>query len=503
MLQTDAGILQGLEKVESHLQKGKPTLTLSDAASVTGYHIDDAKKVMEGMMAKYHTRLLVTENGDLIYDFGSYLHRRGERTWAEWWRGAKKTLWKVFVWVFKAWITVTLVVYFTIFLLILIAALVAMMSANKDGDNSKSSGGIGELIGALFRSIFIWDTVTQHQYQSTDSRGYTYRNYQPRPALLGKKTDKPSKNFVASVYDFVFGPPHYEPSPLANQQEVASFLRENRGVITTSEIIGLAGWKVEEAELFMGDCLARFKGEVRLTDEGVLYGDFEEMTRSKLEKGRRKIEWYWDEYEAPYQLTGNSAGRNALIIFMNLFNLSFASFFLYITQAGDADMLPILVGLGYVPFTFSAIFFGLPLYRSFQVSRLNERRRQNNRRKRLMKIIFQFHQRSLNAEERMALEKAGQAPRPEDMAQYRLTAAQLTTLVNLNAKEEKLSLAEVETLMKDLLPNLWGEMDSDLDTMTNYYRFPRLAEEVSKIHKVRQNRLDSGNLGEIVMDTDN
>lgn len=485
MLQNQQGILQGVDKIENHLKTSNKQLTLNDATSITGYHIDDSKKVMEKLLERYHTRLQVTESGQLIYDFGGYLHRRGDRTWTEWWRLVGKTTWKVFVWIFKAWIALTLVVYFLIFLVILIAIIIAALSGDGDGDSD--GGGLADIVGSLFRGIFIWSDYshTRETYYHTDRRGYDYKKYRNRQSPIRSKKSKKAesndgkKDFTASVYDFVFGPKRFKDEHLANQQEVAAFLRKNQGIITTSEVVGLAGWKIDEAENFMGDCLARFKGNAEISENQILYGDFLELTQSKTQEGDAKIEWYWDEYEAPYEVTGNTATRNFWVIFMNLFNLSFASFFLYIAlieEAGGADML-MTVLLGYVPFTFSFLFFLIPLIRSIGVASKNKQRRINNIRKRLMRVIFRNYDKSIKIED-------------------------LEDWVNETGKEEKLSQTEIKQVMQSVLNDLWGEMEFDTNNASASYYFNRLADEIREAKRLRENRGGQNLLGDVVFESD-
>ena len=57
--------------------------------------------------------------------------------------------------------------------------------------------------------------------------------------------DKTAKSFVASVYDYVFGPGRVELHPLSNQQEAAAYIRTQKGLITVPEIIALTAEMIE------------------------------------------------------------------------------------------------------------------------------------------------------------------------------------------------------------------------------------------------------------------
>ncbi len=477
-------LYEGINTLEQRLKQSDRVFTLGDAAALTGYSLDQAKQVLDSLMNKYDCRLQVTENGDLIYDFGKKLHPRGERTWAEWWYQTKQRLWKIFVVIFKAWITVTLVVYFVIFLVILIALVIAMMSGNDDDNSSSSSdaSGLFLFIGDMFRSIFIWNTITGNTYYDRDHRGYNYRRYESRPSVFGRlnKKKKQGKNFVASVYDFVFGPPRVDTNPLANQQEVASYLRKNKGIVVIPEIIALAGWTAEQAEEFFTEVLIRYQGDSKLSENSILYGDFFELARTQTDEADAPIEWYWDEYEPEYKLTGNSTARNAGVIGMNLFNLIFASvisfgYFQNPYAFGDNTSL-IFILLGIIPLVFSFLFFLVPILRSFRIRPLEQQRHLENIRKRLMRVVYKS---------------------PEvAIAQDRL----LETVNAQNEAEEKLSQADIDEMMHRLILDFYGEIDPQADGQV-IYRFIHLREQLNEVERLREQRASGKDLGNIIFDT--
>ncbi len=481
-------LIDGVQKIEQGLKGRNRVFTIGDAAALTGYAWPEAKEALDQLMQRYDCRLQVTENGDLLYDFGKTLHRRGERTWAEWWQGAKQSLWNTFVFVFKIWITLTLVVYFVIFLILLIAMIVAMMAGNNDnrGGGSSRGGSVDvsggfEVLGEMFRSLFFWRTVTGGTYYDRDPYGYNYRRYESRPSVWGKrKKKKKGKNFVASVYDFVFGPPRVEAHPLANQKEVAAYLRENKGLIVMPEIVGLAGWNNPQAEDFFTEVITRYQGDSKISENKVLYGDFYELARSSSTDTDAQIEWYWDEYEPEYKLTGNTSGRNAGVVFMNLFNLAFASFILFgglqnIEEIALQGQEWIVILLGAVPFTFSFLFFLVPILRSFQIAPKERKRHQENIRKRLMKVIYQSPKESLSQKE-------------------------ILDVANADSRLEKLTSQTSEPILRQLLQDFDGDLDND-EYGQPLYRFTRLRDEQNEARHLRAQRSEGKDLGNIVFDT--
>jgi len=469
-----------LKTLESRLHKSGGYFTLNDAASATGLPVADARQAMDDLMSKYVCRLKVTENGDLIYDFGKEPLRRGEKTREERIAEFKESLWKAFQVFYKVWITVTLVLYFVIFLVLLIALIVAMMASNKDDDRRGSRGpSMGSLyiFFNVFRSLFDWNTHTRNVYYERDEYGYPYQHYQPTQSAFSKSASSPKENksFVASVYDFVFGPPRVETSPLANQQEAAAYLRQQKGIVVVPELKALAGWNSEEAETFFSDCLVRFNGQASISANGVLYGDFFELTRSVNKKEDTRIVWYWDEYEPEYELTGNTSSRNTMIAFLNGFNLVFALLSLnglFAPLVGTG--MWVTIGLGVVPILFSLIFFLVPALRYYNIKKYQRQQHIHNIRKRLMKVIFNSRDQFISLDT-------------------------LTQAVNSKGEEEKLSKEVVEQTMKDLLNDFAGEVQATEEGKVIYH-FPKLAYEMQEVKFLREKRAEGKDLGQVIFD---
>lgn len=476
--------------IDARLQQGERHFTLPEAAAMTGLSIDETRHAMEALLTKYVCRLQVSENGDLIYHFGETLQRRGEKTAAERRREFLAWLWRIFTVVYKAWIAVTLVVYFVVFLVIVVAALVAASSRQSSDDRRRHSGGMPIHMGSIFNlffSIFHWRTVTGTIDYQRDAQGYRYRHYEPRPAVINAK----KKNFMAAVYDFVFGPPRVELDPLGNEKEVAAYLQQHNGILVTAELSALAGWTLPQAETFLTDCILRYRGESKISDDPVLYGQFDELMRGVGEVETGEVVYYWDEYEPEYELNGNSRTQNMMICVLNGFNLLIA----FLIATGDLTALAsptapqdilawlaanaawVQVVLGWIPLAFSLLFFGIPLVRWLQIRTLQQRRREQNRRKRIFKAIFARQGRPQTVDEALAA-------------------------VNQGAGEEALSPSAVEATLKQLTLDMPGDMAVS-ETAEVQFAFPRLTAELTAVKRLRQNRRDDDTLGTIVIESDN
>jgi hypothetical protein len=370
--------------LEPFLFKSKGQITPADASSLTGLSNDQAKQALAELSQKYHCKLKVTENGDLIYDFGQ-LSLRGQRSWAEFFELVQNFFWNVFKAIFKVWISVTLIIYFGLFLFLVLTVLLA--SSDKKKDSKSSSIDIG-FIFALIRSIFIAEKINA-TFRQIDEYGYSYR-----------VPDRTQKNFINSVYDFVFGPPRVQRDSLEQEKEFTAFLHQNKGIATVSDVIAISGMSREQASDFFSLSLINFNGEPKIDEqEAVLYGEYRELLRvADPNQKRADVVYYWDEFEAPLVLTGNSSSRNIQIALMNALNLISGFVFIYVAEEISLQIL-----LGYIPFVFSLIFFSIPVLRYFKLEKQRAQLIKANLRRALMKSVFENRSRTLTAEKFVAL----------------------------------------------------------------------------------------------------
>lgn len=467
---------QALAVLEKALPSFSGSLTVSDAAAASGLSLSDAQQALEVLMNKYVCRLQVTESGEILFHFGKSLRRRGKKTLAEHLQTIGDWLWRGFKAGFKIWITVTLIVYFILYVLIIVALIIY----SRDDDGIIGLGWIGD----LFADLFWFAPRNMAVVHTTDSAGYRHRSYRQRKRK-NKKDLEEKKRFIQSVYDFVFGPPRPPFDPFADEKEVAAWLREQRGLLTMTEIVALAGWTYDQASERMADYLTRFNGDAQITDDGVLIGHFDRMLmRGDGEMEGGKIELFWDEYEAPYETTGNSGGRNAAIIGLNAFNLLISStLMLSPLVMSDIAFLFEEIGisggvaglfLGFLPMVFSILFFLIPILRGPVVSRREAKRKQRNRDRRILREIFAHPDRPFTVQE-------------------------MLQRVNRDRKD-KLSRDELEKHLLRLVSDYGGNTELEEDgTIT--YRFERIAFEEAVVKRIRMARKRIGNRGDVIFDT--
>ncbi len=465
-----------LATVEQAVKKLR-SFTIQDLAGQTGLSTFDSKRGVETLMKKYSCRMLVTDRGELIYDFGGFV-RRGSKTLRERVNEIAALLWKAFTYFFKVWIMVMLVGYFAVFvILLLVIAVATLFGGDRDREFNMNSG-VFLIVIRVLSEFFFWRTITDDLTYKRDRHGYRYRQYKPVTSDLfkSKKRGK-TKKFIISVFDYVFGPHRAEIHPLENQREVATYIRENKGLITMEEVRALAGWKGKQADEFFTEMISNFDGEIKVSDKGVIYGEFTDFLSGKHKEKSTDIVFYWDEFEPEYQLNGNSTERNLIITGMNLFVLvmSFGVLSDRLQIAGEsAQSFQFFFGI--IPFVYSSLFFLIPLVRSLINGMREKQHHLNNVRKRLMKEIYQ------DTSTKMSLVSMEQA---------------------LNSSREitdKVDQKSIKQIMSDEIHDWKGELLVD-DDAALVYDFTLLRESQADIKRLRGERQSSVTTGQTVFDT--
>ncbi|HRP02165.1 MAG TPA: hypothetical protein PLE30_05890 [Candidatus Kapabacteria bacterium] len=392
-----------VNELESILKKSKGKISPGDASTLTGYPIQQVKDALARLIEVYEARVTMdSETGQVQFIFNYPLFKRGTKTFKEYLQIVGEWIWKVFQIVYKAAIGVTLILYTVIFVLILIV----VMFSGKDNDRD-SNFDLGDLFGGLFRGIldaYTFSMISRDLTYGYDYDGNRYRSY--------TKDSNKGKNFVQSVYSFVFGPDRPKYNPLDDAKEAASYIRVNKGKLTAGNIVALAGVNFEEAEARLAEYTVRFNGDLEINNDGSLVADFTDLMNKKVQGlNDGKIVFYEDEVEAPYELTGNSNGRNLGIAGMNIFNFVMAmlmiSFFMGTVHVSQDPQLADIVSetvhelnwliyvLGYFPLVFSTLFFVIPGLRALRLPSKKKERQVNILRKKVIGAILRDGDKSI------------------------------------------------------------------------------------------------------------
>lgn len=400
------------EKVKSQLvtafKRRRNESTIADLIAVTGLPKYQVQEVSKMVLDEYRGQLKATESGELLYYFPYGMHSRIRGfapTAKRVVKGIFKTLGKVLAFLFKVWIMLMLVGYFVLFLLILIGAIVLSVAASgRSNQRSRSRGSGGAFFIVLrllefFVRIFFWVNLTK----SMDP------NYRRKPK---------GRPFYKSIFAYVFGEEDTG-SEWEAQEKIAviSYIRANKGIITTEELMVLTGKNYNGAQQVINHYLLEFEGEPMVSDNGTVYFFFPELLRSSAKELLSASEVSLSDlrFRELIPFTTNKSKTNAVITFFNLFNLGFGSYFFIFsligpTAAAGMDFgglytglievlqkyqvmlqpyLPILIVLGIVPLSFSVLFFLIPLLRTVPRVRRNREIKEENLRKSIYSYIYQ------------------------------------------------------------------------------------------------------------------
>lgn len=459
---------QALVLVEKKLGDLKGTLTPQDAAAATGLSVSEARDALTRLMELYVTRVTADDQGNVLFAFEYPLRERGTKTFAEKWALFRERAWRTFKVFYKVLIGVMVIVYFGIMAIALLLVVIALSKLSDSDDDGIG----GNVVGGLFRALFeglsyaFWFRPVPAAVM-IDDHGYAYRAAKTPKGILKKKGadgSTPQKSFVIGIYDLALGPERIASDPLADEREVAAFLREEKGIITPSEIVGLSGVSLDQAEERMADYLVRFNGDPVITDEGAVVGEFESYTIGRSAQADDRIIPYWDEFEAPFEHSGNSTGRNVAVLLMVGFTLVVGLGMLGGGLKVLAEFGPIFSGggarfiLGYFPIAFAASYILLSLARIPGVRRKETERLRRNREKKVMRVIFQnrLWQGTIEQIESALLER-GDRDVPRD---------------------------QLPSILESLMRNLHGEIQLGPNGET-LYTFERIGREIDAAEKRR------------------
>jgi len=450
------------------LRRLKGRGTVGDVVAQSGLPQDDVRAGLKTLLESHRGHLAVSDSGELLYEFDPRLIERGSEPWlARFNRKARAALAKAF----KVWIVLMLVVYFVVFVVLVIAAIFA----SQRGGDSRNTGWGGRRGGGHghFPNIWLWYWIWSPRWRI----GRPYYGHRWERSL--DKEDRVP--FYKKVFAFVFGPDRPEPTLQQLDRSKLRLIRARRGVITSAELVEHTALPLPEAENEMGRLLGSYGGEAVVSPKGVLVYAFPELLVSAHGRvSAREPNPAWLRLERPLELTGNTAGANALVAGMNGFTLLAsltAPWFIFprLGIAGPAAF----VGLVLVPVVFSILFFGVPLVRTVVVKRENRKRAARNVRRLLLGLVY-----------KKALAGPGDVGVEEAHAH-----------VASRLEGGAVSPGAVERELHTLAAEFDAEVLAD-EAGALRFRFPAVREQFEASETVRHTlRLENRALGEIVYDT--
>lgn len=461
---TSLALAQRKSSLLASLRRLKGRATAGDVVADTGLPADQVRTGLKELLESHRGHLAVSDTGELVYEFDPSLIERGsEPALARLARKVKKGLQAAF----KGWIVVMLVVYFVLFVVLVIAAVVA----SQRGD-SRGGGWGGRRRGGFNVNPFFWYWVWGPRWRL--GRPYYGHRWE---RTLGRNDRVP---FYKKVFAFVFGPDRPEPTQTQLDRAKLRLIRARNGVLTTAELVEHTGSTFDEAEEELGRLLGSYDGEAAVSPDGELVYAFPDLMTT-VREGRQPREPgpAWMRLEPARELTGNTAGANAVVVGMNAFTLvasATAPWFIFprLGLGGTAAF----VGLVLVPVVFSVLFFTGPLVRMAGVRLENRRRARRNVRRVLLGFVY------------------GQALKGETVG---VTEAHL--FVDRKLTEQPVRRAVVEKLLEELA----GELDADVTVADDgdvRYGFEEIPRQLAAGEAMRKRlRLEERTVDEIVFST--
>lgn len=416
-----------IQRIETFLDSANGPLSEADIAAGTGISIDETGRLLRQIMLRYECTLDVREDGAIVYDFGRNLRRIGVPTPRERLRAIGTRLWTLFQKLYRFTLAATLVLYAVIFVVLLMAAAVTAAFSTRD----EEAGVRGyRASAAIFRAVLEFATHSAIIYADVDAYGYRHKHFESRQSALRGTAKEPKKSFIASVYDFVFGPARVAIQDGAQERELAAFVRQSEGVLTVSDVQALSGRSRAASEKLFAQFVARFDGDAIVADNGALIARFETLMQSASDAHDAPVLYFWDEYEPPYELTGNTTGRNIAVGGLALFNIAGA-----IAMLTTSEIPALVSWLGVIPLVVFTLFLIIPAARALWIRRKNKEQHETNIRKRLYKEIFRGDEATLSF-------------------------ANIVEWANHNrTTEEQLSVAEIRPLLESTSYELGGSFD--------------------------------------------
>ena len=454
-------------EILASLRRLKGRGTVGDVVADSGLPNQSVRTGLKVLLESHRGHLDVSASGELLYDFDPKLIKRGSEPILS---RMKSMGARLLTASFKAWIVVMLVGYFILFVVLVIAALLA----SQRGNNSR--GGLGrQSHGGRIHTPNLW-----FWYWGWGPRWHIGRPYYGR--RWERTLDKDDKvPFYKKVFAFVFGPDRPRPTQAQLDRSIIRLIKSRRGVLTTGELVEHTGLPRSDAAGEMGRILGTYDGEAIASPEGELVYVFPDvMTSAHRRKKVRSPSPAWLRLEYPLELTGNSVGANVAVASMNLFTLiAAASSPWFIFPRLGIEGLAAFIGLVAVPVVFSVLFFGVPTLRMLRVKLENRRRAARNVRRVLLGFVYR---KTLEGDNATGLDES-----------YQHVSSQL--------KDQAIQQVDVETALHKIAAELNADVSTD-ESGALQFSFPTLRNEFLASDTIRRKlRLDEQDVDKIVFST--
>jgi len=276
-----------LKKIIPIIKSKQGILTAGDLALETSFPLIHVKYALGKLASKYIASVKATEDGGLLYDFGSKLKK--VRTNGE---ILKIILWapiNIIKYLLKLWIMLTLILYTFLFIFLIMALLVfsiiAMIasiftSATSSSDNNSNNNHSIWDLSFAFEALASMFKVVGNITEFLGGSSYNGRGKSP---------------FYANVFSFVFGDDKGKKT-FNYEKNIIRFHKINNKV-TLSEIINLTGLSEYKARKLVIDMLIKYEGDIKVSENGVIFYVFNNISFTDIEEVEESKETNNYEFE--------------------------------------------------------------------------------------------------------------------------------------------------------------------------------------------------------------
>lgn len=284
-----------LPEIEKAILRLGGKVTTAQVAAEVLMSVPETENSLRRLAQKYLCHLLVTEDGEIIYDFGKTFEPRVGTIYkiSEFLKIVFYQLWRGFVFAFKIWIVLMMVVYFIFYVCCLIALFILA-----GGKRLPNLEGVGRLFLRLIKHIRKKEEVKESLDDSGIVKGKNLweMDVDTDQYRMQRKTIP----YYEKVFLFVFGKIKRVITLKVKERCILEYIKENKGVVVASELCGLLGLSLDEAEAEIARIYAKYQGEIDVTEDGVLIYRFPALIRDfklNMQEPPDKRLWLIEKYD--------------------------------------------------------------------------------------------------------------------------------------------------------------------------------------------------------------
>jgi hypothetical protein len=386
------------QKLCTVLRRSRQGFTVADMCAASALPLSQVKDLIPRAADEFSAQLSVTESGEIIYSFPHGFRSRYRGFWVSAARFCEKIitlLGATGAFLFKVWIMIMLIGYFTLFVVLALASVFISISGKSRNSGRSRKGGLsfGHGMFSMIWRLLVYSELSHSMTRS--NRG--------RP-LGRRKAAGQTRPLHRAIFSFVFGDGDSRKDTEAMYtRAVIAYIQSHKGVIAMPEYMAISGKSPADAEPALMAFCAEYGGSPEATEDGTIVYRFNELlVRSRTQD--RSFADLSPPITGLQPFSANAKSMNICFSVINAVNLFFGSY--YAVKALQTGALALsadsaistlyeytyaifsyfshnplnLIGiaLGLVPLAFSLLFWLIPAVRYAIVQKDNEAVRVEN-----------------------------------------------------------------------------------------------------------------------------